>query len=678
MSAESPTPLHRPARIPYQPALNGLRGIALLVMLAYHGNVSWLGGGYLSVSTFFTLSGFLITALLVIEQESNPSGRIDLGAFWVGRLRRLLPAALAGVALAALYAAVAGTPGQLVRLPWDTAAALLYFANFRFMTSGHSYWEMFSRPSPLQHYWSLSIEEQFYLLYPVLLMGIALVTRRSRTQLRMVLAILAVASTAVMMALSWSGAAPARLYYGTDTRAAEFLVGALLAAVLVRDAQIRPWMGRGSGMATLVASVYCVALLFLVGGDSAFLYRGGFLLYAIATAVLINAALCPGIVRAVLSWRPLVWIGTVSYGAYVFHWPIDLAIDEHRTGLSGVTLLAVQITATLVLARLSYVVLEQPIRSRRWPTGASAVLAPLGAAAVVAAVVALVTANTSARVDHDRGGPWAPTPMPDVSSPARANAPRVLVLGDSVAWTLGQGFTAWARRSGDAIVAWNLAVYGCGLARGHEQSPVAQLQIDRKCDDWPGWWEAEVDRFRPDVVIILSGLWDLVERRLPGSDRINAPGEQIFDDWLLSEYQLAVDIASSRGARVVWLTAPCLGPDAARSPVGQTAAIEPHNIDHLNRVVLPQLAQSRPRQVVLFDLFDRICPGGRFVSQLPWAKDLRPDDIHIGRRATQHLAGDIISATWPALGLKLPGTMPIGGSLAFGQSNAGLEASGRP
>ena len=147
MSSPAATPLRPTGRISYHPALDGMRGIALFVMLVYHGELSWIGGGYLSVSTFFTLSGFLITALLVVEREA--SGGIDLRGFWARRLRRLMPAALAGLALVVLYALTVATPGQLIRLRWDATSALLYFANFRFMASGHSYWEIFSRPSPL-------------------------------------------------------------------------------------------------------------------------------------------------------------------------------------------------------------------------------------------------------------------------------------------------------------------------------------------------------------------------------------------------------------------------------------------------------------------------------------------------------------------------------------------------
>jgi peptidoglycan/LPS O-acetylase OafA/YrhL len=189
--------------LPYSAALDGLRGVAILLVLLFHGAGRLLPGGYLGVSTFFTLSGFLITSLLLLERER--SGRIDLARFWTRRLRRLMPAALLGIALAAVFVAVAGTPSQSGRFRWDGIAALLHGANFRAMTAGTSYWEMFSRPSPLQHYWSLSIEEQFYLVYPLVLLGVWRRAGDVRRTLRLVLVLLVVASSVAMIALATSG-----------------------------------------------------------------------------------------------------------------------------------------------------------------------------------------------------------------------------------------------------------------------------------------------------------------------------------------------------------------------------------------------------------------------------------------------------------------------------------------
>jgi len=197
---------------------------------------------------------------------------------------------------------------------------------------------------------------------------------------------------------------------------------------------------------------------------------------------------------------------------------------------------------------------------------------------------------------------------------------------------------------------WNLASYGCGLGRGDEQSDIKVEQDQRRCATWPEWWELDIDRFRPDVVLILFGIWDLAEREVPHTGRVSAPGDPVFDDWLLSEYQLAIDIASSRGARVVWLTSPCIGPAMDQhSSLGAAGALDPSRLEHLNRVLLPRLVASRPHQVELFDLFATVCPDGTYVASLPWARDLRSDPLHIGREAAAYMGDAIMQTAWPEL-----------------------------
>jgi hypothetical protein len=163
-----------------------------------------------------------------------------------------------------------------------------------------------------------------------------------------------------------------------------------------------------------------------------------------------------------------------------------------------------------------------------------------------------------------------------------------------------------------------------------------------------------VDRFRPDVVIILSGIWDLVDRQLPGWSGPRGPGDAEFDGWLLSEYQLAVDIASSRGARVVWLTSPCVGPVHRENPLFGTRAMEPPRIAHLNDTLLSRLAASRPTQMVLYDLFADVCPHGRYVKAAAEVGQLRTDELHIDKRAAERIAGRIVRDALPKVGISMP------------------------
>src|SRR5687768_13320332 len=207
-------------------SLDGLRGVAVAGVVLFHAGFGWAEGGFLGVSTFFTLSGFLITSLLLAERAAT--GRIALGAFWARRARRLLPAALATLLAVAALASWLATPEQLASLRGDVLAALFYGANWRFILDGQSYGDLFAAPSPILHFWSLAIEEQLYVLFPLLVVLVGRGRRRLGTAL--------VALVAGSVALTWlvysPGGSTSAAYYGTFTRAGELLVGALLALVL--------------------------------------------------------------------------------------------------------------------------------------------------------------------------------------------------------------------------------------------------------------------------------------------------------------------------------------------------------------------------------------------------------------------------------------------------------------
>jgi peptidoglycan/LPS O-acetylase OafA/YrhL len=211
----------------YDPALDGVRALAVLAVLLFHAEIPGAPGGFLGVSTFFTLSGFLITRLLLAELART--GTIDLGRFWTRRFRRLMPASLLGLAVVLALAHLTTDPTALGRLRGDVFSALAYASNWRFMQTAESYFGIFEDPSPVQHFWSLSIEEQFYLLYPLIVL--ALWRRRADVGrgLAVPIGALTIAGAAAGVALTTSGASQARVYYGTDTRAPELLVGALLA-----------------------------------------------------------------------------------------------------------------------------------------------------------------------------------------------------------------------------------------------------------------------------------------------------------------------------------------------------------------------------------------------------------------------------------------------------------------
>ncbi|MDH3705010.1 MAG: acyltransferase, partial [Acidimicrobiia bacterium] len=360
---------------PHFPALDGVRGIAVAAVLVFHGDFAIASGGFLGVSTFFTLSGFLITSLLLTERTRT--GSIALRAFWARRFRRLLPAAIATIAVIGVVwhwldlqsESDFSTLDVVARLPGDLLAALFYIYNWRaaFPPEGAGYNDLFgevTEPSPAAHFWSLSIEEQFYVFFPFLAF-IILAKIGSRVVFGWVLVVLLALSVA---SVTWLDGFD-RIYNGTDVRMAEILIGALLALAFstVRGRSIitaNPVV-RWAGLAALVVTVVLFSITELT---SDWLLQGGLALYAVGTAIIIGAATQDrGPVTSALSWRPLVWLGAVSYGVYLFHWPIFRFVDEDTTGLDPVPLFAVRMAFTLALAWLSFHYLETPIRRRERP-----------------------------------------------------------------------------------------------------------------------------------------------------------------------------------------------------------------------------------------------------------------------------------------------------------------------
>ena len=373
----------------YEPGIDGLRAIAVIVVLLFHGGFGWAGGGFLGVSVFFTLSGFLITRLLLAEHAR--SGRISLPAFWGRRLRRLAPASLACLFGIVLTAAWWGAASARSALRVDVWSALTYWPNWRFAAAHRSYAELFASPSPVLHFWSLAIEEQFYLVFPIVVAATLTLGRRfGRTLLTVVLGLL-LAGSLVATSLTHDRTL---IYYGTHTRAGEMLVGALVAIgvarvkLSVRRAAVAAWLG-------VIAFVAIVVCCWRTTIDSGWLYDGRLVDFAVLSAVAVVGATQPGPLRRALSTGPLVAVGRVSYGVYLFHWPLFLLINERRTGWTPAALFPVRIAATAAISLLSYRLLEQPIRARRALTMPRPAVVAFAGAVVLVAAVAPLTGSTA-------------------------------------------------------------------------------------------------------------------------------------------------------------------------------------------------------------------------------------------------------------------------------------------
>jgi peptidoglycan/LPS O-acetylase OafA/YrhL len=640
------------------PALDGIRAVAVIAVLAFHGGIAAVSGGFLGVDAFFVLSGYLITALLLSEW-ARTDGRIDLAAFWGRRTRRLLPALLLVVAVVAVVGQDLLPPEEARQLRGDGLAALFYVANWRMILGGGDYFAQTAAPSPLQHTWSLGIEEQFYLLWPLVLCAL-LWRRRDRAALRWLLVVCAVgvAASTLALAATYVPEAPGRAYYGTDTRGGAILVGAGLAVLL----QLRG--GRHVGPPrrwpqSLLGAAAALAMLALgwsatrVSGTDTALFRGGMLALSLATAVVIaHVVLVPtGWSARLLSLPPFPALGRISYGVYLWHWPVFIAANADRTGLAGLELFAVRCLLTLALAYLSYVLVERPVQLRlRFRRAASAVA---GAGTAVAAGVAVVTVSAAAvpalpvqaadasvegaveeflegsgAVPGRSGRRTAPRPAhekgrdeaaePHTRSPGEPVV--VSVLGDSVAWTLANYLP-----SHPDVDVRDRTLMGCGVTRARPFRYFDRLypRMHPTCLAWPRLWRASIVADDPDVALILVGRWETMDRMLDG--QWTHVGEPAFDAHLRAALGRAIRIAGSHGARVVLATEP-YNRRGERLDGSLFPEDQPERVTAWNALLRDVAASHRGVRVI--ELGERISPDGEF-SWTAGGYQIRSDGLHL-------------------------------------------------
>lgn len=523
----------------YHPGLDGLRAAAVLAVLLYHGQVTWARGGFLGVSLFFTLSGFLITGVL-LRNHIGP-GR-SLRSFWTRRARRLMPAAFLALAGVVVFGATVATRPQADALPGQIAAAATWTANWHFVMAGQSYFGLFTDPSPVQHFWSLAIEEQMYLLLPL---GLLLVARRTRSRfvLGSLLAGAVLASSGWLVALSLGGAGVDRLYYGTDTRMAELLIGALLSVVLLHVGSELTTRTRrvlaGVGVVAFLGTLWVWGNVSL--GDPV-LWRGGLLGYSLLSCGLILGVVAGrGPLVALLAMRPLPEIGRMSYGIYLYHWPIYLWLTADRTGLDGWPLLALRVGVTFVVSILSYRFVEQPILH-----GASLRLPSRARLALVPAVIVAVVAAGFLTVNRSGPDPLATLRAGAASMPAGGADEGVLSVlvvpyraGDPVVARLAED--AAHDRSLKVAVAPPFQCSGGVVATDHGKT----------CGDWGRTWPDLIRRHDPDVVLLYLDRWagddPAVLLHRPASARGEAAAQLLGS---------GLDLLTTRGAQLVLAAAP--------------------------------------------------------------------------------------------------------------------------
>ncbi len=626
------------AKTRFVPGLDGLRGIAVLAVMLFHAGVQWAGGGLLGVDVFFVLSGFLVTSLLLGEHART--GTVKLRQFWARRARRLLPGLFVLLAGVCAYARWASTGTSLTQIRGDALSTLAYVANWHYITAGQNYFVRYAPPSPLLHTWSLAVEEQFYLIWP--LVALLVLKRFGSRALGWTAAFLAASSAAVCAALYLNGASVNRLYYGTDTRAQAIMVGAVL-AVLIPMSKDRSLSGSSSrlvGVLGIAGAGVVVYSLHTVQGTGPFLYEGGFLLVGLSTAtvVAVTVGRPRDLLTRGLSWRPLRYTGRISYGLYLYHWPIFLVLTYSRTGLSHLPLLVLRFVVTFVAADLSYRLIEKPIRSHqplviRWrpavrPSPALVRLAAAGVPIVV--VLALIAATVTPGSTASASLPASHRPPAVYSGPVGVDAAhpeQALLIGDSMAETLGAGLNVDAVDWGISID--NRGDLGCDL---DPQTTVNVMGVVSKaaqgCPQWATRWASLVAQTDPDVVVVLLGRWESIDRVYDG--RWTHVGELAYDEHLQSELSQIITIGSSHGARVVFLTLPYIAETTVQANGSPWDMNLPSRTNAFNALVRAAVSEH-PDQASVIDLNKIVDPDGHYVSDIDGIRVRDTDDEHFSK-----------------------------------------------
>ena len=617
-------------RLPHLPALDGLRGVAVAVVVAFHAH--WLIGGYLGVDLFFVLSGFLITRLLL--DEHNTTGRIDLVAFWRRRARRLLPALIIVICFAAVAERWRGTLDGPAGGRRDVIGALTYTSNWLRLDSGAVYWEQFRGPALLDHMWSLAIEEQFYVVWPLLMLGL-LWWMRSDIGRSVVLGLASCGLGLWALRLFSRTSDASRVYMGTDTRAVALLLGATVAAI----AHQRARASMNTTIDTALRSAALPALLILgvmivrLRGDAVITYEGGLLACSFAGAVVVAAASLdrPPAAFRVFTTRPLRWLGSRSYGIYLWHWPIMVVLHVADSPDSSLLRRLTAVTASLAIAEVSYRVIEQPLRKNGLRAFRhAAITAAVGFGAVAFSLVAVLAphlfASTPETVSTSLPLPLPLTPMDPSANPPIpvqlspvGRPPRVMFVGDSVGRYLATQADREHERLGIDVV--NAAVDFCPLSytplRRRISSSDVPMAFADGCADAVNNLGATVAAAQPDVVVMVWGMSFWAENEI-APDQWYAPCSVEFDSWFQDQIVRSAQALSSTGATVFWVT--------QGYHRGYSDNYFDDQIDCVNNRAREVVAQSNGA-IRLIELGPWVCPTRECLTERDGFV-LRPDGSH--------------------------------------------------
>jgi peptidoglycan/LPS O-acetylase OafA/YrhL len=622
----------------YQPGLDGLRAISVVAVIFYHAGFGWMHGGFLGVEVFFVVSGYLITSLLLEEQESN--GAVRLSQFWLRRARRLLPALFTVLVFVGVWVALFGSAQQQSDLHRDYLPGIFYVANWGQIVGGAQY---FGNLSPLRHLWSLGVEEQWYLLWPLAFVFLIRRTRRTAQTGRLILG-----AAGVVMAITWWLASPSALtsgrvnllYLSTLTRSSGLLLGAGTAFLW------RPWraktVARGGVGALLNFAGLGSALLLVYAFTAAHLsdrsiYRWQLAAVSMLSLVAVAAVVHPAAssARSFFGSPLLVALGKRSYGVYLWSWPISVICGAFD---GSWTRFVIAMSLTIVVSEFSYLYIETPIRKgalrqwfdrrrdREWSTRTIAA----GFAGVVVVVSLAVFISQVEPFDRAAGGDAVAidlskveTPLVATAAPQPAGPARVVIVGDSQAHSLAINLPSGIENTftiTDGSVE-GCSVYDDGSVRS-ERNGFAQSFAD--CGGWVEKWGRAATGGDAQVALVVLGAWDVFDAEVDGRliDFNTPAADRRFTD------NLGRGVAALRaaGAKVALLEVPCMRPKDVK---GAGVPALPERADdarvaHLNQL-LRQVAAADPANVSFVSGPTEWCADQSIATDLGY----RWDGVHV-------------------------------------------------
>ena len=606
-------------KMAHHPGLDGVRASALIMIMLFHADPSWIPGGFISVSLFFTLSGYLITSILLFEGESN--GNVSLKTFWSRRLRRLVPASMVTIAAVVGLSTWLSSGIEQGRIRGDALAATTYVANWRSIFSEHSYSELFTDHSPLQHLWSLSIEEQLYVVVPVVVF-ISFMLRLKRQGIGYVFLGLSALSVAIAIVVDGHD----RIYYGTDTRAVELFVGAVLACFL--SPKLEKWAHlkvRWWSFLFLAPLIAFIWFSLIIDGQSKWLYTGWLGVFALLNVFFVVGSMIPGPMRWLMSLPPLTLLGRMSYGIYLIHWPVYVWLNESQLKISGFWLLLVRWAVVFALAGILYQVIEKPIRAKSFlKTNRSALVGLVCSFSVVMVLPLLFLKNPSQRISTEveilstvstsevvsTSNPSSATSLvPEVTTTVapplvdRSLPINVLVIGDSSAENIAKALDVGSDGNLGVISA---GVLGCPLVNVDlVYRRVDENQSTDYCPDNREIVRTYVNQI--DAVLLVGSVanqwaYELIE----GGPKVEVGTTQWVQN--LDEFLWSIgEVIAERGLQVLVLESPIVRDDAKMN--GDT----PSDIQAWNEVMNEWEKKYQ------------------WVSVVPYADLLAPADSDLGR-----------------------------------------------